>query len=315
MNEIELFLMQLPCLKQLEMNAKVQEDIADGNRWQTVTSSLIVFQFIFYVFLPNINDVHASFRSPYWLKKKRWIVAYYKYCLFTTPYFAPVHMHSSDLLCFDPAIVLDRIETLTITTDILISQYRLTHVKALVLNNVTELKYLENVIDLTQVQQLVVRNLDELLIFAPLIAKMLQLNEITVEKRMTAYMMRRMRSYRFEQILRLRIRTCVEHDDYIFDVLFNLFPCIQYLTDDACHYSAETMIRNIYGFRHLTNASFHRSGPLLNFKSSLMQYRRKDKLICRIYRSDESKVLYNWWIDRDVSDLSFEKLLLIFSYI
>ena len=146
--------------------------------------------------------------------------------------------------------------------------YRLAHVKILKLEVSITLEGLERIVDLTQVEDLIIQNLDELLKFTPLKEKMPRLNKLRILKEMKADMMRRMENYRFEQIHSLQISTSAEHHNYIFDVLVCLFPRIEYLTDDICSYSNETMIRNINRFPQLTNASFHVSTSLSKKKNS-----------------------------------------------
>jgi hypothetical protein len=100
MSETERVLLELPRLKHLELRARAVSDIANGNRWQVLTSSLITFHFKFNVSLLNLDHFLLSFFTPFWVEEKHWFVAHQNESLFSIPHFAPVHVDSMNLSGF-----------------------------------------------------------------------------------------------------------------------------------------------------------------------------------------------------------------------
>ena len=105
MNDFECLLMNLPCIKHLELNTMVYLNFADGQRWQILTHSLITFNFNFNLSLFNIAGVLNSFRTSFWIYEKQWFVAYYNGCLFSVPRFANTHLNTSEWLGLHTTII------------------------------------------------------------------------------------------------------------------------------------------------------------------------------------------------------------------
>jgi hypothetical protein len=303
MNDMERFLSELPYLKHLELKSNALSDIANGYQWQNLTTSLITFHFKFNLSLTNIDVTLYSFRTPFWLEEKRWYVAFRNECLFSLPHFTPIQMDSRNLSDLhstlpDHSVIFNLLKEFTITTDPFYNLPRLTHIKTLILDYPRSLKILESVIDLNQVEHLTLLSLDYLLIFLPLKCTMSQLYKLTIKNSLTIDVIKRIRSYRFEQILQLEISISDEHNDYIIEELFYLFPSIQHLIYKSSIQSKQTMIRFINGFQHLSNASFSvHSDRLSTFSQDI-----HSNLTCRIYYSSIIN-FYNiyWWIEERVS--------------
>ncbi len=122
MGQIHKVLIQMPCLihfelnidepmdviggerwktwtKHLDLDIAVPMDIIDGNQWKYLVSQLYTFDFRFPLLKKPSTQILDSFQSPFWLKEKRWFVAFDDNqsppCLFTVPRFAPKTVHYS----------------------------------------------------------------------------------------------------------------------------------------------------------------------------------------------------------------------------
>ena len=315
MIEMDRFLLQLPCLRNLELKTAIKPDVADGNRWQVLTSSLFTFYFKFGLSLENIQSTFKSFQTPFWLKEKRWFIAYHHRYLFSIPYFAPKEIDLSDRLIFhttasDNSVIYQRVEKMTISGFTIDNKYHFPHIKTLVPNNFVTLKTLESIVDLTQVEHLTVRGLDDLLLFTSLKNQMPHLNELTVKEEVTGEMIRRIKSHQFDQIIKLTMSVSFMYHDYIREELVHVFPCIEHLTDHSLIYSEQTMIHSIDQFKHLFTVSFrrvslynHPEPSIVQNRSTRVQLSRRltqRNFVCRIYRSLGNCFIYNWWIDVNI---------------
>ena len=315
MSEMEQFIPQFPCLKHLELRAVAETFIADGNRWKTLVSSLITFHFKFNVLLLNLDHYFPSFRTPFWAEEKHWFVAYHDASLFSIPYFAPTHIKTndlSDLSCTlpDRSLILNHVTQFTVNTKPIDNNLPLTHIKILELKQSTLLSVLQSVIDLTQVKHLVIPSLRDLLIFLPLENQIPQLNQLTIREQITKDMIEQFKFNRFQKIVKLRLNLTERDRHSIFEELFSLFPCVQYLRNHNDIQSMGTMIRLIDGFQSLVNASFYSDPPLFTDRllsasdSTLRHPRRLAESNCtwRFYYISNKNAVYNWWIDSYSSD-------------
>jgi hypothetical protein len=96
MIQIEQFLSKMPNLLHFELDTQGYMDLIDGQRWESLVSNLIVFNFRFHLLCLSSNcseeNILDSFRSLFWLEQKHWFVAYdgpYSRQIFTVPRFAP----------------------------------------------------------------------------------------------------------------------------------------------------------------------------------------------------------------------------------
>ncbi|CAF1426921.1 unnamed protein product, partial [Adineta steineri] len=71
MDEIECFLSNLPYLKHLKLELKGDNDLANGHRWQMLTSDFITFIFKFHVELSSVDETLQSFQTLLYLEEKR----------------------------------------------------------------------------------------------------------------------------------------------------------------------------------------------------------------------------------------------------
>ena len=99
MADIQTILSAMPRLRHLQIDLQCDGDLLDGRRWEEIVSHLVRFDFRFRFRLPfpfeaNLSPLAVldSFRSSFWLDRKRWFVASNKNAdlhLFTVPRFAP----------------------------------------------------------------------------------------------------------------------------------------------------------------------------------------------------------------------------------
>jgi hypothetical protein len=316
---MERFLSNIPHLKYLDLETLAFSDVANGHFWQQLAGSLLIFNFKFIALTIPVHRILDSFRTPFWLEKKRWFVGYLDGSLFSVPHFTPTHIDSLHLLCFhstapDHSFIYKRLNKLTVSTILCKTNPRLTHVKTLVLEWPVSLKLLESGIDLNQVEHLVVPSLDKLLTLMPLESIMPHLNKLTVKNRITIEMIERIRCYRFAQIriLDLEKRIMHEHIDCIVEELFRLFPRIEHLIHKSSIESVAMMIRLINGFKYLSNASFsadpsffRKEKKICRNSNSIIQNLRqeiRDNTTCRIYHSTNTQrpFFIHWRIQKQV---------------
>lgn len=90
MRAFENIIVSLPFLKHLQLITLVRSDALDGDRWENFVDHLLTFNFIFQM---DSTDAHPnrieSFRTPFWIEKKKWFISYYDSRLMSIPYFAP----------------------------------------------------------------------------------------------------------------------------------------------------------------------------------------------------------------------------------
>jgi hypothetical protein len=137
---IEEFLYKMPRLKHLELESRGNNDLIDGQRWESLISHLITFNFHFYLPSSIIDtNILNSFRSPFWLEQKRWFVAFddQQSAIFTVPRFAPSNIiysqHYQPLQCTSYELCLDQHVNCLILQFLDPPVYRFTNVTSLVL--------------------------------------------------------------------------------------------------------------------------------------------------------------------------------------
>jgi hypothetical protein len=318
MNEIEHFLRQLPRLKHLELKTSGLLNLFDGDRWQTLTETLITFNFKFDGMDLKIENTLDTFRTSFWLEKKCWFVAYQDYCIFSVPHFAPDYIEISQELCIqsttpDNTFPYSYVNKIMVNTPVIKHDHYFTHIQTLELKCSISLKMIASVIDMNQIEHLHLSSIDQLLIFLPLESTLPQICELSIENNVTSDMIERIRHYQFKKIFKLEIGVTNEHSDYIIEELFLLFPCIQQLTYKSLINSKRHMIRLIDGFKYLSNASFPPDSSFStnkfdfdqNPKSIIGHSRRltNNDFICRTYRSPPYNLvsIIHWWIGEQVN--------------
>ena len=325
------FLAQLPCLKHLELKTSSWSDMSNDYYWKKLATSLITFNFQFRVHIMQYDYLRPVFNTQFCLEDKPYFVGFQTGYFFSIPHFARNEINMSEPLyevttAPDDTFLYDYVDKITMTTPLVKHQHYFPHIKTLKLEHSISLEMLESVTNLNSVEHLILSSLSDLLMYLPLKDKMPQLRQLTIQNRLTLDAIRRLKQYQFEQILQLEISISDVCSDYFVDELCRLLPSVQHLKDKDAILSERTMIRLIDGFEHLLNASFVTSSALFNSKSSfcgnpnaIIEHSRRlihDNFTCRIYRTSDHEVTYNWWIDEQVSDthrMKFFPVFLVFS--
>jgi hypothetical protein len=302
---MEWLLQSCTYLKHLELHLRGSSDLAEGEHWSLLAHSLITFNFKFYMIIVAIEETLHSFRTPFWLKEKRWFVAYQDRCLFSVPYFAPVEVSTSyrppiHFTAPNDGIFYENVTKLNME-DPSIPLVQLTY-------PIVRTKLLRT-IDLCNLKSLSIPSLDDLLQFAPIERKMAHLSQLSIKNEITTKQLKRMINNPCEQIRTLEIETKLQGDDCIIEGLFRIFPHIERLIYKPDIQSIGLMAHFIDGFTHLSSASFKSLGPLHNqdikfrFNPDLMLLRAHRPSyctsICRIYRLLNWESLFGiyWWIE------------------
>jgi hypothetical protein len=320
MNEMKQLLLQLPRLQHLELKGRLRKDVADGYQWEVLTHSLITFNFKFTVSHVDPIRTRSSFCTPFWLEEKRWFIAHDYFSLFSIPYFAPNEIDISEPpnICFTaPNItyLYNNVNKITIKAAEIKHNHYFTHVQTLELEcrGTISLEKIQLALDLNCVEHLIVSSVDNLLVFMPLKSTMPQLYKLTFHYCNIADGFEQTTHYQFEQILTLELRYVGMFTDYIIEELFRLFPSVQHLEIEHDICLEEIMIHSIDGFKHLSNASFRKIISRVDLESNLCQNVNtiipqpqkltSENFIARVYDSSYNRLIYNWWIDNQASNI------------
>ncbi|CAF4606555.1 unnamed protein product [Rotaria sp. Silwood1] len=313
MNYMEYILSNRLYLKHLELHLKGFEDLADGQRWQRLTSSLQTFNFKFNIQLDSIEQILNTFRTLFWLKEKQWFVAYQDKCLFSLPFFAPKHIDTSCQMPIystapNDTVFYENVTQLSLSTSKKIIKY-FTHINTLKLEDKISQQELLRFVNLRYVKHLVILSLDDLLQFTPIECKIPQLRQLTIENKITRKEIEKMMCNSYEQIRTLEISIILQDQNHIVDELLRLFSHTEHFIYNSDIQSIQTMVLFIDGFKHLSSASFISQGPLYNqpqhfrythdliiLKTNRIKYGIST---CRIYYLPDSTSLFciNWWIE------------------
>jgi hypothetical protein len=259
MNQMEQFLLNLPCLTHLTLDVIGSTDLADGHRWQRLSVGLIIFNFKFKVIVNNIQQMLDSFRTPFWIQEKRWYVAYHNGYLFSVPKFAPRDVFTS----YNPqhftgpneTFLYNNITKLNISVPIESIAHRFYHVKVLNFRcNTFDDKFLSlNKIiprELTNPNSL---NVIRLLLFY--LPNMPHCHKLSLDAELTDDFIDKLTGNRFEQIRTLKIRCAIKITRYVIEGILRIFPRVECLHMSPI-ISNMDMIRLIDGFKYLSNAFF-----------------------------------------------------------
>ncbi|UJR18203.1 hypothetical protein I4U23_005104 [Adineta vaga] len=267
----------------------------------------------------NLNrNILETFRSSFWLVEKRWFVGYNDRCLFSIPHFSPESFDMSQYVMFDSTalnstLLYSHVNTITLERNETELDNYFADIKTLNIRSSISVPILKLIIDLKKIKTLSLSSIDHILTYVPLSDTMPQLRELSILDSVNTYTIKRVRHYRFEQILKLEINIWDEYSEYIIEELIRIFPNIQYLKCTLLTKSVQIMFRCINGFRHLSSASFtiellsymNRQNSGENVESIVRQsrYLTRDNLTCRVYRpsNSNSKLNVYWWFGRPSS--------------
>ncbi|CAF4073823.1 unnamed protein product [Rotaria sordida] len=279
MNTMELFLWKLPRLRHFVFSGKVHIDIANGRRWEILAIDLVTFHFNFQLGVGRLNNILETFRTPFWLERKRWFVAYKNHHLFSVPYFAdtiasfpfypPVHSTAPDDRFF-----FQHIKHLQLPEVATIDLHYFTHIETLELRCTIPLTTLHTMIDLSRVRHLILDRLINLSNLPILSNIMPNLHKLSLNDQWKNILRSVREMQPIEQIRSLQLDLCeITHVSDITQFC-RIFPCVEHLHVnyiDSINYVGSF----IDGFKLLSSASFHL--PLVG--SNRIRFLRRPNMI------------------------------------
>jgi hypothetical protein len=155
MSDMERLLWNLSHLKLLKLRANGNADLADGQRWQALTSGLVTFDFMFELLFEPEWEALGSFCTPFWLDEKHWHVACEGKHLFSVPHFANIETDEDFLLPLYSTAPDDTVFYERVVGPLIDSDHYFTHVQTLDLRCSILLSILQKTVDLSQVQHLI----------------------------------------------------------------------------------------------------------------------------------------------------------------
>jgi hypothetical protein len=233
MNQMEQFLANLSYLKHLELIITGGEDLIDGYRWEILTKFLIIFNFKI-----SINYNHPqldSFRTLFWLEEKHWYINYRNGCVFSVPYFSPVHIDIDEWSYDWAETPVDDIDMKSLNSMNIGNvpsnpcPYHI-HIKNLSINCSISRKQILSIVEMKQVRHLSILSITDLLVFQPYESTIPNLYELTITNIVTFDEIEQMKDSQLRQIRKLSISICNKDTNFILKGLFYCFPYIEYLT-------------------------------------------------------------------------------------
>ncbi|CAM2729389.1 unnamed protein product [Rotaria socialis] len=311
MTQMERLLPNLTQLINFELHAKGRRDLADGHRWKVLTEGLVTFNFKFQIYSSPDDLTLSSFRNEFWVREKRWYVAYKEEYLFSIPYFAPVEVHCSSVS------LLSVWKTANDTS----FYENVTKLNLSPCPSEDNIRIISTMMDFGCIQQLTISKLNHILFLNFYLLSMHCLHTLCINGSLSLDYIEQIRHFRFEQIRTLKISSNSKITDYFIEELLRIFPCVKHLYV-SCLQSRAQMIRLIDGFQHLSSASFtitswHQENERHCYFEPELLIRDSRRLTrgtyrCRFYRSMRGSQSYDIhiWIEEKVSSSSFFVLVL-----
>ncbi|CAF1661319.1 unnamed protein product [Rotaria magnacalcarata] len=324
MNTFEFFLSKLPRLRHLVLNGQAHVSIIDGRRWEILAIDLVTFNFNFKLEINQIEQILETFRTPFWIERKRWFVAYMHGRLFSVPHFVdrcitlPFHLpvHST---APNDGLFYEHVDNLALRNAEIDGIHRFTHVTTLQLELAIQLTTIQTMIDLSRVRELILYGRESLSIIWQIPIVMPRVDKISLYFVMSENISNDLRRIRDMQPIK-QVRTLqIIGSEYMSHVrnmssikeLCRIFTHVKKL-----HVFDQTSIRHIGcwidGFKYLSNASFYLSfsmnetinhqlmrkpNMLVNSSYSLAN----GTFVCRIIGLSERKAYCSIWIGDQVS--------------
>ena len=235
-DDIKQILFNVPHLKYLTLQTvSCHSDFINGYFLQSVSSSLLIFNFKFNNIKMYDDQILNTFRTKFWLEEKHWYVARWNNSLFSIPYFFPEHMNYNGISYFhstvsNPQFYIDKyLKILTVDKTIAIAtkQHRLS-VETLIIEECQILSdKLKLFIDFDRIQCLTIVSIED---FILLEKSMINIKHLTIDRKITTKNIENIRNYRFESIRTLNIRLSDDYINYMIEELIQIFPFVEYFT-------------------------------------------------------------------------------------
>ncbi|CAF3365376.1 unnamed protein product [Rotaria sp. Silwood2] len=314
MNDMKILLSKCSRLKHFELHITSKNRCFDGDQWEILTRSLLTFNFMIYVNRFWIDQYSHEFRSPFWLEKKHWYVAYYNQYLFSVPHFALAHIDISNQ-SFIYSTIPTMINIYNCVTKITIDAIPdkncayFSHVDVLVLKCSISLSILSSIVDLNRIKVLVLWILSDILRFIPIKRTLPHLWILIVTNCSRIDAIKDVRHYHFEQIRKLKINIKKQSYHNIMKDLFGLFPCVEYLIIHMSSFpSKQDIMCTMDVLKYLTNLSFYIDSSISDTQKTFYQdlysiiqpsqKSMKDNFKYRFYQSSDRNDSFSihWWI-------------------
>ena len=251
MSEFEDLLPQLLNLKHFELQVvTVNNDLADGHRWRIVTRSLLTFRFKIRIDSRSESAIE-SFQTPFWLKEKRWYVAYQSGWIYTVPFLPSLEATSSRHPPMIPTLD-DAITNFTLDSD---RPDRLNHVKTLTLRVPLPADRVMTIVNLDSVERLILPTWTTLSLFAALLPLATHLTRVSMHGQFASAVIQSVGEQTFEQIRALDLTFCYSAEIQISVKLSRIFPRVTYLNIASIE-SMMHIVHLVDCFRYLSNGVF-----------------------------------------------------------
>ena len=261
MNWIEHMMTNLPRLRHLELIADGIDDIINGQRWERSARNLCTLKFNFYIRYPvEVQDL-GSFQTPFWIKDKRWFVAFSNERFFSVPHYMTTKVDGDFQFpqyttVPDLEIFYRHLDTLVWTE---ISRYptnRFLQVRTLILRSNTSLRGIRKVIDLCLIKHLSISVPEKHWSIQSLLDQMPNLSQLSIVGYIANFI-KQVSPLSLNKIQTLSIRTlCLDHNEYNMEPLCDILPNVRHLhINHPC--LAEQIFRFLRQFKYLATASFY----------------------------------------------------------
>lgn len=261
MPEVESLLVTLPSLKHFELQTFAFKDLQNGYQWKNLLSSFNSFNFHFNFAYILDDKVLKDFRTPFWLKQKRWLVAYQGNSLFSIPHFSPKILDICRSSHIESTANSNKFPYGNIKKSVISRRWiryngYLPNINDLELQCSTSLKTISSIMALSQIKSLSILSFDTFEQCLPVVTAMSHLSELSISETLTMDMIQTINDYHFQQIFKLRINIHENRTDYIIEKLSTSFPNVEHLILEVPIRSKHTIVLAIDAFKYLLNVSF-----------------------------------------------------------
>ncbi len=323
-NQMEQLLLNLPRLKYFEISGKGSFDLTNGYLWERLTHQLITFNFNFCLKIYEIEEILNSFRTSFWIERKKWFVVATRERLFSVSHFSeniangyfqlPLH---TTIPHADKTLLFDKVNYFILNDSFIFHQNYLRYVKTLEIQKAGLLEYLPTLIDLNHVENLILSSSSSMnrLTVLSLMNSMSSLQQFSINTELENFL-DQTENVCFKQIRVLEINyPIVDGKFYIIEQLVRLFPNIEILRVNSIRWKLGIACL-LDKFENLRSASFRfeksstseTDTNVLNFIRNKIQYQKYEEFRYRC-RSNSTTgqnqgEYYDFWIKKQVSSFS-----------
>ncbi|CAF1366025.1 unnamed protein product [Adineta steineri] len=262
MNQMEQLLMNLPQLKYFEISAKGSFDLTNGYLWESLTYKLVTFNFNFWLKIAGIEEILNSFRTLFWIERKKWFVVATRKRLFSIPHFSkkiadtyfqlPLH---TTIPHGDETLLFDKVTYFILNNSLISHQNYFRYIKTLEIKNTNSFENLSTLIDLNHVENFILSSSMNHSTIATLMKSMPSLQQFSINTELQKFF-DQTKNLCFEQIRILEInQPIIDGNFYVIEQLVRLFPNIEILRVNSIRWKLG-IARLLDKFENLWSASF-----------------------------------------------------------